>query len=123
MKIRLRTKEKIREEKLKELQKRAQIKRFLESLSEDRRENAQKLLEDINKIQKRQNRWGIFSFLFIGAFFLMYSFGFAFASLFFKLLILTSLIAFIFCIYKMFRYGVRANTEKRKLMETIPNER
>ncbi|MFQ6087826.1 MAG: hypothetical protein ACE5K0_02855 [Candidatus Methanofastidiosia archaeon] len=119
MKIRFRTKEKIREEKLKELQKRAQIKRFLESLPDDRRVDAQELLEEINKIQKRQNRWGIYSFIFIGAFFLMYSFGFAFASLIFKILILTSPIVFIFCIYKMFSYGVRANTEKRKLMEMV----
>lgn len=76
MKLRLKTRDKIAEEK--KAKKRAERERrnLISSFPRSQRDKANEMLDELEKFHRKMNRYGILSFFFIGLFFLTVGTGY-----------------------------------------------
>lgn len=76
MKLRLKTRQKEIQDKAARKRIEKERKEFIEKFPKAEREKVEGLLNEMESNHKNQNKYGIVSFIAIGAFFLMYSYGF-----------------------------------------------
>jgi hypothetical protein len=76
MKIRLKTRQKEIQEKVAKKRIEKEKKEYINSFSKSERKKVEELLNSMEFNHRSQNKYGILSLLAIGAFFMMYSYGF-----------------------------------------------
>ncbi|RLF94393.1 hypothetical protein DRN50_05545 [Thermococci archaeon] len=114
MKIRLKTRDKIAEEKKEKKRVARERRELINSFPRSKREKANAMLDELESFHKNMNRWGIYSFFFIALFFVSFGTGYVRLHPIFWVLAGIGIGGFAYTIGKTLIYSHRADRQKKK---------
>ena len=114
MKLRLKTRDKIAEEKRQKKRVTRERRELINSFPRSKREEANAMLDELESFHKNMNRWGIYSFFFIALFFVSFGTGYVRLHIIFWVLAGIGIVGFAYAIGKTLIYSHRADNQKKK---------
>ncbi|MCK4310655.1 MAG: hypothetical protein KAV48_05450 [Methanomicrobia archaeon] len=114
MKFRLKTRDKIAEEKKAKKRVARERREMINSFPRTKREKANAMLDELELLHKTMNRWGIYSFFFIALFFVSFGTGYVRVHTIFWVLAGIGIIGFAYTIGKTLICSHRADKQKKK---------
>jgi uncharacterized paraquat-inducible protein A len=114
MRFRLKTRDKIAEEKKAKKRVARERREMLNSFPRTKREKANAMLDELELLHKTMNRWGIYSFFFIALFFVSFGTGYVRVHAIFWILAGIGIVGFAYAIGKTLIYSHRADNQKKK---------